>query len=181
MSPHTAGHPPWRVVEREIADLLVRVDVQQYDNLLRAFQDTERRWFFSGQGRSGLIAQTAAMRFMHLGYRVHVLGEVTSPSVRRGDGLMLVCGSGQTPISVGFAATAKVQGAHLVVVTHKPGSTLAGMADALLSIPMEGTAQFGGTLFEQCSLILFDSLALQLAALQPDAQAGMWSRHTNMQ
>lgn len=28
---------------------------------------TGMRWFFSGQGRSGLVAQTVSMRFMHLG------------------------------------------------------------------------------------------------------------------
>jgi 6-phospho-3-hexuloisomerase len=161
-SRETARSRPWRVVEQEISDLLSRVETQAFERLLQAFGVKGRRWFFSGQGRSGLVAQMAAMRFMHAGYDVHVLGEVTAPSVRRGDGLVLVCGSGQTPISVGLAGVAKSEGAKLVVLTHKPHSKLAGMADVLLSIPMETTVQFGGSLFEHavsfCSTALCFSL-----------------------
>jgi 6-phospho-3-hexuloisomerase len=172
---------PWRAVEHEISDLLSRVEMQAFNGLLQAFEDRGQRWFFSGQGRSGLVAQMAAMRFMHLGYDVHVVGEATAPSVRRGDWLVLVCGSGQTPISVGFAAVAKSEGAKLAVITHKPHSKLAAMADLLLSIPMENSVQFGGSLFEQCCLILFDSIVLRLTERQADAHSGMWHRHTNMQ
>jgi len=180
-SRQTAPSPPWLAVEQEIAALLARVDPRAFQGVLQAFAAKDRRWFFSGQGRSGLVAQMAAMRFMHLGYDVHVVGEATAPSVRAGDALVLVCGSGQTPISVGFATVAKSEGALLVLLTHKPQSKLAGLADVLLPIPMENTAQFGGSLFEQCCLILLDSAALELGRQVPDAHSAMWRRHTNMQ
>jgi 6-phospho-3-hexuloisomerase len=182
MDSHQAARSrPWQVVEQEISDLLARVEPQAFESLLQAFANKRQRWFFSGQGRSGLVAQMAAMRFMHVGYDVHVVGEATAPSVRRGDRLVLVCGSGQTPISVEFGAIAKSEGAKLVVMTHKPHSKLVGMADLLLSIPMEKTFQFGGSLFEQCCIILLDSIALQLAEHEPDSHSAMWRRHTNMQ
>jgi 6-phospho-3-hexuloisomerase len=172
---------PWLTVEQEIAHLLSRIDAQSFRNIVQTFENRDRRWFFSGQGRSGLVVEMAAMRFMHLGYDVHFVGEATAPSVRKGDGFLLVCGSGQTPISMGFAATAKAEGALLVVLTHKPQSELAGLADILLPVPAQRTAQFGGSLFEQCCLILLDSLALELTPREPDAHARMWRRHTNMQ
>lgn len=172
---------PWLTVEQEIADLLSRVDPQSFRSLLQAFASRERRWFFSGQGRSGLVAQMAAMRFMHLGYATHVVGEVTAPAVRKGDVLLLVCGSGQTPVSANFAAVANAEGALLALLTHKPQSNLAGAADIVLSVPMESTAQFGGSLFEQCCLILLDSVVLELTRGDLDAHARMWHRHTNMQ
>ncbi len=103
----------------------------------------------------------AAMRFMHFGYATHVIGEATAPAVRAGDGFLLVCGSGQTPVSLGFATIAKAEGALLVLVTHKPDSRLAGIADVVLPVPMAGSRQFGGSLFEQCTLILLDSIALE--------------------
>jgi len=177
----TAPPRPWLAVEREIADLLARVDPQAFDRLLQAFANKAQRWFFSGQGRSGLIAQMMAMRLMQAGYDARVVGEVTAPSARAGDGFFLVCGSGQTPVSVSFATIAKAEGAKLVVITHKPQSNLAGMADVLLPIPVETSVQFGGSLFEQACLILFDSLILQLTAPDPDAHAAMWRRHANMQ
>jgi 6-phospho-3-hexuloisomerase len=177
----TAQTKPWLVVEREIVDLLTRVELSAYEGLLRAFDNRRQRWFFSGQGRSGLIAQMMAMRLAQAGYNTHVVGEVTAPSVRAGDGFFLVCGSGQTPVSLSFAAIAKAEGAKLVVVTHKPQSKLASMADVLLPVPMEQSVQFGGSLFEQACLILFDSLILHLTAQDIDAHAAMWRRHTNMQ
>ena len=172
---------PWGFVERELAVLLARVDVSAYEGLLQAFENKAQRWFFSGQGRSGLIAQMMAMRLMQAGYDTHVVGEVSAPAVRAGDGFFLVCGSGQTPVSLSFATIAKAEGAKLVVVTHKPKSELAEMADVLLVIPMEKSVQFGGSVFEQACLILLDSLILQLTAQNPDAHTAMWRRHTNMQ
>jgi 6-phospho-3-hexuloisomerase len=168
-------------VGQEIAELLGRVDSAAFVQVAEAFADRGRRWFFSGQGRSGLAAQMAAMRFMHLGRTVHFVGEVTAPSVRSGDGLLIVSGSGETPTSVGFARIAKAEGASVVVLTHSPRSTLAGIADVVMPVPVEQTGQFGGSLFEQSCLILLDALVLHLAEPIPDAHALMRHRHTNMQ
>lgn len=171
---------PWQAIEQEITGLLARVDPGQFQALLQVLQAREGRWFFSGQGRSGLIAQMAAMRLMHAGIHVHVVGEASAPAVRQGDRFVLVCGSGRTPVSLSFARIAREAGATLIVVTHKPASELAAMSDLLLTVPMEQTAQFGGTLFEQVTLILFDALCHALSSGR-DAHAAMWTRHTNMQ
>jgi 6-phospho-3-hexuloisomerase len=168
-------------VGQEIADLLGRIDPDAFARLVVALQDPARRWFFSGQGRSGLAAQMAAMRFMHIGRTVHVVGEVSAPSIRKGDGLLIVSGSGETPVSVGFARIAKQEGAELVTLTHKPDGTLAAMADVTLHVPVEATEQFGGSLFEQACLILLDAVVLALARTIPDAHRQMLHRHTNLQ
>ncbi len=177
----TSQSRPWLAVGQEITGLLERIDPEAFQRVVRAFAPRGRRWFFSGQGRSGLSAQMAAMRFMHIGHEVHFLGEVTAPSVRAGDGLVIVSGSGQTPVSVGFTQIAKSEGAEVIALTHKPQSKLAGIADIVLPVPVAETAQFGGSLFEQSCLILLDAVILQLAAEIPDAHALMWHRHTNMQ
>ena len=157
----SARSRPWLTVEQEVTDLLARVDSQSFRTVVQAFENKDRRWFFSGQGRSGLVAQMAAMRFMHVGYEAHFVGEVTAPSVRKGDGFVLVCGSGQTPISMGFAAVAKSEGALLVVLTHKPQSKLAGVADIVLPVPMENTSNSAGACSNNaasyCSIALFSS------------------------
>ena len=172
---------PWMAVGQEIAGLLDRIDPDSFSRLVDAFADTERRWFFSGQGRSGLSAQMAAMRFMHMGFKVHFVGEVTAPSIRKGDGLLIVSGSGETPVSIGFGQIAKVEEAEVVLLTHKPQSKLAGLADLVLSVPVANTAQFGGSLFEQSCLILLDAVIFELARRLPDAHPRMLHRHTNLQ
>ena len=177
----TAQSRPWLAVGQEITDLLARIDVEAFFRVVRAFGDEKRRWFFSGQGRSGLAAQMAAMRFMHLGRETHFVGEATAPSVRRGDALVIFSGSGETPVSVNFARLAKAEEAEVILLTHNPKSELAGIANVLLVVPVEKTAQFGGSLFEQCSLILLDAIFLELVTRDSSAHQRMKHRHANLQ
>jgi 6-phospho-3-hexuloisomerase len=168
-------------VGQEIADLLERLDANSFVRFVEAFRDGARRWFFSGQGRSGLSARMAAMRFMHLGRDAHVVGESTAPAIREGDGLVIVSGSGETAVSVHFARVAKGQGAEVILLTHRSKSTLADIADTVLVVPVEKTEQFGGSLFEQCSLIVLDAVVLELGLAVPDAHRRMHDRHANLQ
>ena len=171
----------WLAVGREITETLNRIDARAFERFVGAFRDERRRWFFSGQGRSGLVAEMAAMRFMHLGWPTHFVGEATAPSIRAGDGLCLVSGSGKTPVGVHFARIAKEEGAQIALITRAPNSALAELADRVLHAPIESTRQFGGSLFEQTSLILIDAIILELMQAMPDAHRAMLSRHTNLQ
>ena len=171
----------WLAVGREIAEVLERVDSAAFEGAVEAFVNERRRWFFSGQGRSGLVAEMAAMRFMHMGRAAHFVGEATAPSIRAGDGLVLVSGSGETPVGIHYARIAKAEKAEIVLITRAPKSTLAGLADRVLPAPVERTAQFGGSLFEETSLILLDAIVLDLARRLPGAHERMLHRHTNLQ
>jgi len=168
-------------VGQEIDTLIRQLDETKFHAFIRVFEDRSRPWFFSGQGRSGLVAQMAAMRFMHLGYKTHFVGEVSAPSIREGNGLLIVSGSGETPISCSFASLAKQEGATVGVVTAQEKSRLAKMGDYVLSLPASGSIQFGGSLFEQSALLLMDSIILALAGNVENAYEIMHYRHTNMQ
>ncbi len=182
MDPRAADEPrPWLAVGRELTELLDRVDPDAFAAFAREAEAAGDRWFFTGQGRSGLAAQMAAMRFMHLGRDAHVLGEATAPSVRRGDRLVIVSGSGRTPVSVGFARIAKDEGARVLLVTYTPDSPLGELADVTLVAPVRESEQLMGNLFEQSALVLLDAVAIHVAEHDPDAKAAMSLRHTNMQ
>ncbi len=182
MDPRTADQSrPWLAVGRELTDLLDRVDAEQFAAFAHEAEATDRRWFFTGQGRSGLAAQMAAMRFMHLGRESHVLGEATAPSVRSGDRLVIVSGSGTTPVSVGYAGIAKTVGARVLLVTYSPDSPLGAIADRTLVAPVVHSDQLMGNLFEQSALLLLDAVAMHVADVDPAAKSGMAQRHTNMQ
>jgi 6-phospho-3-hexuloisomerase len=171
----------WLAVGREIARTLECVDPLAFRRFVDLFRDERPRWFFSGQGRSGLVAEMAAMRFMHLGRHAHCVGEATAPSIRAADGLCLVSGSGNTPVTLHFARIAKDEGAAIALITREPDSALAQLADFVLHVPIEATRQFGGSLFEQTSLILLDAIVLELTRAVPDPHRMMLSRHTNLQ
>lgn len=177
----TAQSGSWLAVGREIAETLARVHAGAFESFVNVFRDKRRRWFFSGQGRSGLVAEMAAMRFMHIGRTAYFVGEATAPSIRADDGLCVISGSGKTSVSLHFGRIAEGEGAKIALITREPGSELARLADCVFHTPIETTRQFGGSLFEQTSLIILDAVVLELMQAIPDAHRLMLSRHTNLQ
>lgn len=164
-----------------MTELLANLDSVAFDAAVTALRPNGRRWFSTGQGRSGLVAQMTAMRLMHLGRDVHVLGEATAPAVAPVDGLLVISGSGNTPMSLHFARRTRELGGQILAVTAHRTSPLGALADIVLQVPPTQTRQFGGSLFEQGALLVMDAVVLALAAEQHDAHRIMQARHTNMQ
>jgi len=172
---------PWEMAAGEIAAVLSRVEHEQFAAVLSVFSDTSRRWFFSGQGRSGLVARMVAMRAMHIGRQAHVLGEATCPAITPDDGMVFFSGSGETPVTIHFAEIAHAVGATVVAVTHAPHSRIVELADCALIVPVQRSSQLPGNLSEQCSLVLMDSLLTTAASALEDPAATLFRQHTNMQ
>ena len=112
------------VVLGEIDQAAHRVDEAALRRLADAVMAAPRV-FVAGEGRSGFIAKAFAMRLMHLGVPVHVIGETTTPSVGAGDLLVGVSGSGTTTGTVRAADAAVSAGAHVHAVTTDGASALA--------------------------------------------------------
>ena len=180
-APASRAVSAWMTVRDEVSGVLSAVSSDQMSGAAALFADRGRRWFCSGQGRSGLVAQMVAMRLMHTGFDVHAVGEPTSPSIGEGDGLVMISGSGETPVTLHFARLALGFGACMLAVTTRADSTLASLADAVIEVPTAGTSQFGGSLFEQSALLLLDAVVLDVTAEEPQAHALMKARHTNLQ
>lgn len=172
---------PIDVVGGEVDRALAGVDPASFDGLVAQLGIPRRAWFCTGQGRSGLVAQMAAMRLMHLGHGAHVVGEATAPAITGEDALLIVSASGATPLSVHFAETARAALATVVLVTAAESSPLHRVSDATLEIPALASTQFGGSLFEQSALLLLDAVALALGADEPRVRRAMHRRHANLQ
>ena len=168
-------------VREEVSAVLSAVSSYQMAAAAQLFGDRDRRWFYTGQGRSGLVAQMAAMRLMHSGFDAHAVGEATAPSIGAHDGLVVISGSGETPVTLHVARLAAELGAEILAVTTRADSTLAGLADALIEVPANCSAQFGGSLFEQSALLLLDAVILEITAGDPLAHVEMQARHANLQ
>ena len=149
-----------KLVQDEISSSLRLVDQDSLVALIDAFADRTRRWFVSGQGRSRLVASMAAMRLMHVGIDVHLTGEVTATSISEGDCLLMLSASGETRVSVHLARRAADVGARVFAITTRKDSSLAAIADVVVAVPAYNSRQFGGSLFEQASLILLDALII---------------------
>lgn len=77
---------------RRMAEML---DFGQIAGIIPFIQQAERI-FVVGAGRSGLSMRSAAMRLMHAGYTVFVVGEITTPAIGKGDLQITASGSGTT-------------------------------------------------------------------------------------
>jgi 6-phospho-3-hexuloisomerase len=171
----------WLTAQKELDRVFDGLDREELVSFAAHLEAAGQRIFFTGQGRSGLSAQMAAMRFMHIGKTAHFVGEATAPVIRGGDVLVVVSGRGKTPVSVAFARVAKGEGASVLLVTHESRSPLRDMADRCVTIPVAESVQFGGTLFEQSALVVLDSIVLGMMSAMHDPVALMWRNHTNLQ
>ncbi|QKS18058.1 SIS domain-containing protein, partial [Curtobacterium sp. Csp2] len=160
----------------------------RFQRALTLFTDADRV-FVHGAGRSGLALRMTAMRLMHLGLRVHVVGAVTTPAIGRGDVLLVASGSGTTGGIVQAARTAADVGARVLAVSTTDDSPLAAVADATLVLPAatktdrSGTAsaQYAGSLFEQGVALLGDALFHALWQRSGRSADELWPRHANLE
>ncbi|MCA9858177.1 MAG: SIS domain-containing protein [Thermomicrobiales bacterium] len=171
----------------EQVEAIARIDETSVDALLTAI-DGANRVFVLGEGRSGLVGRMFAMRLMHLGHQAFVVGETTTPSITNGDLLIAISGSGETGSVVLLAEGASKAAVTIAAVTANAESRLAHLADFTIVLPtqhkLEGASsrQYGGSLFEQTTLLLFETMVSMRTA--GDASAGFASlakRHANLE
>ncbi|MCK6478640.1 MAG: SIS domain-containing protein [Planctomycetaceae bacterium] len=174
---------PLDAIYDELTDIARALPRDQADALATAVKDA-RRVFVGGMGRSGLMVRAFAMRLMQLGVTVYVVGETTTPSIAKGD--LLVVGSrfGRSGSLSHYVEIARREGARVAVVTMDPATPLAEMADIVATIPVaEGgpSRQPMGTLFEQSLLVYLDAVVLLLKRLLRKTEDAMKKRHTNLE
>ena len=149
--------------------------------------DISNHIYLTGAGRSGLMIRSFANRLLHLGYNISVVGEISSPHTHPGDLLLISSGSGETKSLISQAEIAKQNGLKVALITTSSISSLAKLADIVLLIPVQSkytngeTIQPMGTLFEQYTLILYDSIVLNIMGLKNQTNETMKARHANLE
>lgn len=156
--------------------------------------------FMLGAGRSGLAARAFAMRLMHLGLHVHVVGETTTPAIRKGDLLIAITGSGKTSGIINVLKTAKDKGVKISAITSFPDSPCGKMADIIIRIKGrlpedEARGDYTerqlagehepiiplGTLFELSTLLFLDIIIEELMRRKNFSEDEMKQHHTNLE
>lgn len=158
------------------------------DDAATAISDADRV-FVLGAGRSGIALNMTAMRLMHLGLTVHVVGDVTTPAIRAGDLLLVASGSGTTAGILRAAETAHSLGAAIVALTTDAQSPLAGLATVTVVIPAAqkldragtASAQYAGGLFEQAVVTVGDALFHDLWHASGRSADELWPTHSNLE
>jgi len=148
-----------------------------------------KRIFVIGAGRTGLMMKAVAMRLMHLGLNVYVVGETTTPAIQEGDLLLAASGSGTTSTIVKAAEKAHDMGAGIVALSTTHTSPLANVAQLVLIIPAAQkqdfhgavSEQYAGSLFEQSVLFVGDAVFQTLWKVSQLSPEEMWKQHANME
>jgi len=179
------------VVVNEVQELLRRVgdgQAEALEGVATALTDATAV-FVHGAGRSGIALRSLAMRLMHLGLTVHVVGETTAPAITRGDVLLAVSGSGTTAGVVRAAETAASVGARVVAVTNASDSPLSRVASLTLLLgaasktdrSRSASEQYAGSLFEQAVLLVGDAIFHTLWRRSGQTAEAIWPRHANLE
>ena len=179
------------VILKEAHALLATLDA---DKVKRFITHIDKDWsgkrlFFWARGRSFLVLRGFAMRLMHMGYEVHIVGEVDCPAIGEGDILIVASGSGGTSSVLLMVDKARQFGAKIVAITGRPDSPLQEKADEVVEFNPEKAGDSvqlysngGGTRFEHSLMLFLDSVILSLVfSRREEAYQEMLKRHANLE
>jgi 6-phospho-3-hexuloisomerase len=178
-----------RIILDEIQSVIERIDEQAYSEFVSSILSA-KNIFVTGQGRSGLVSRTFAMRLTHIGLKAYCVGDATTPKIDEGDLLVACSSSGSTHITCYIAELAKKSNARVVAVTSHKNSPLAELSDVVIELPVQevgtdyknnGSIQFRSTLFEQACLVYLDGIILALVTKLDSSEKDMHMRHTNLE
>jgi 6-phospho-3-hexuloisomerase len=175
-----------RTVERilaELGEIAGRTSEADLERLADRILEADRV-YVTGMGRSGLMARSFAMRLVHLGLSVFVVGETTTPSIEEGDLLLCCTRHGRSGSLLHYIQKAHAVRASAAIITMDPESPMVERADEFLLIPVkegEETGQPLGTLFEQMLLLTLDALVIVLMEKRDFTEREMARLHTNLE
>jgi 6-phospho-3-hexuloisomerase len=187
-----------KLIADHIKKVASKLDTGSVSLLVKGIMGSQKI-FLMGAGRSGLAAKAFAMRLMHLGFNVYVVGEITTPAVGTEDLVIGVSGSGETPSIADLGGIAKKIGSKLAVITSNKDSTLGTISDIVVIIPgrpkeeiiyedynerrMMGYTQLAplGTIFEISALVFLDAVISELMVRTGANEEELKKRHTKFE
>jgi 6-phospho-3-hexuloisomerase len=165
----------------EINSILSHVDEEKISQFVSAILSSERI-FVTGLGRSGLVARSFAIRLMQLGLKVLIVGDITTPSIKNGDLLIAISGSGETPIVKHIVTKAKESDATIFIITAKAEGSMSKSCDCMLILPeVENRVLPLRSAFEASAYILLDATINMIMDKTGITQKEMMERHSNLE
>jgi len=174
-----------KLIIDKISSVLEATDKAQIADLKKHIESAGRI-FVAGAGRSKLVSSFLAMRLVHCGYQVNMVGEIVTPALKDGDLYIVISGSGGTKTLLPTLETAKAKGAKIAVVSMKSSSAMAELAD--LTVKMGNDDVFAltkglpmGTSFELSTLVFLEALIGELVFDKDLTEEGMRAIHANLE
>ena len=165
---------------------ILSVTDDSYDEKLTGMLDNAKRIFVAGAGRSGLVTKFFAMRLVHSGYDVSVVGEIVTPSIKAGDLLIIISGSGETEQLIAFAKISQKVRTNIMLICSRAKSTIGDMADGVFHIGNDALYEKTkgmpmGTMFELSTLIFLESTVSHIIHEKGLTEEVMRATHANLE
>ena len=153
---------------------------------LKDLLDDAGRIFVGGAGRSGLVSRFFAMRLVHSGYNVNMVGEIVTPAAKSGDLLVVISGSGGTKTLLPILETAKSKGAKIAVISQKLSSAMADIADLTVQVGNDDAFPLTkgmpmGSQFELATLLYLEAVIGEIIFDKDLTEEGMRAIHANLE
>lgn len=167
----------------KVPDPISKVEVKE---VLKLIHDSGHI-FISGAGRSGLMIESFANRLLQIGMSVSVVGEITSPHTQTGDLLIFNSASGKSQKLIAQAKVAIKNDVETLLITTDSDSPLAEYCKHIIVIKAQSkytetsSVQPMGALFEQYSMIFFDSLILDYMFEYKISEQTMINNHADIE
>ncbi|GAB4312369.1 MAG: 6-phospho-3-hexuloisomerase [Methanobacteriaceae archaeon] len=180
-------------ITKHALEVIKKIDPEQINLMIEKIIDSDSI-FIVGTGRSELVGKAFAMRLMHLGFTVYVVGDVTTPAINDEDCLIAISGSGETKTVTLAAKTTKDVGASVIGITGNLNSTLNEYMDVAINIETKTKEAWKhytssvlkgdyddltpmGTLFEDTSLLFLDGLIAEFMVRLRKKEDDLKMRH----
>lgn len=179
-----------------IENVVEGVSEKEIETMLGVILDaTDRKILILGTGRSSFVGKCFALRLMHLGFNVYVIGETITPALREDDLVIAISGSGTTITVVTQAEVAKQIHAKVLSITSHPDSPLGLISDYVIEV--KGRTKIAreddyisrqmmgeheplaplGTMFELSALVFLDSIIAELMLRMGEKEEDLRKRH----
>jgi len=151
--------------------------VQQVrDRLMVDIQD-KKRIYILASGRSAYVGQMFQTRLEHFGVESRFITNTRSvPRLREDDTIMVISGSGTTPIVKAMLETYLIYNPFVIVITSYPLSVIGRLGDVIVKLKgrtksdlerrdrgLDSTLAPEGTAFEHAALAFLDGIVAELA------------------
>ncbi len=193
-------HEAYTEIMDRVKDSIDHVDEEEISRFVDLLvKERSHRILVLGVGRSGLVGRAFAMRLMHLGFSVFVMGETITPAIGKGDLVVAISGSGKTKLAITAAEISEEVGAKVVAITSFPENQLGRMAHYVVKVRGRTiiaeerdyfTRQIAGiheplaplgTIFEDACTIFLDSLIPELMHRLGLSEKQLKKRHATIE
>lgn len=158
--------------------------MKEHEEYVKAVRDRlvddiqkKRRIFVLASGRSAMVGQMFQTRLEHFGVQSRFITNTRSvPKVREEDTIIVISGSGTTPIVKAMLETYLIYNPFVIVITSYPLSLIGRLGDVTVKLKgrtkkdiarrekgLDSTLAPEGTAFEQAALAFLDGIVAELA------------------